>query len=254
MKGVDISHYQKGLTIQQIKDAGNEFAIIKLTEGNWLKDAAAFDFYREAYELGFPVGCYCYSHALTVEDATNEARFLVDTLNKFPMPCGVFLDMEEPKQLELPKRKLMAVIASWCDTVYQAGYVPGVYSSAGTLWSKISPDEVDDGCLVWVAKWSQTPPDMPCDLWQDSDSGNIDGMTVDTDRARSDRFKTLIETGGHDFTYHKQRFEDGATPEPEHQPEGKPDISGALGLLAEYLQTDEFLQGFNNYIERSKEK
>lgn len=255
MKGVDISHYQKGLTIQQIKDAGNEFAIIKLTEGNWLKDAAAFDFYRDAYELGFPVGCYCYSHALTVEDAANEARFLVDTLNKFPMPCGVFLDMEEPKQLELPKRKLMAVIASWCDTVYQAGYVPGVYSSAGTLWSKISPDEVDDSCLVWVAKWSQQPPDTPCDLWQDSDCGNIDGMTVDTDKARSDRFAKLVEIG-----FNKPKVggdEDKNVPAnvaADMNVGNKPDISGALAMLAGYIQTPEFQENFLNYIERRKEK
>ena len=41
MKGVDISHYQQGLTIQQVKDSGNEFAVIKLTEGTWLTDANA---------------------------------------------------------------------------------------------------------------------------------------------------------------------------------------------------------------------
>lgn len=37
-----------------------------------------------------------------------------------------------------------------------------------------------------------------------------------------------------------------------HEP--APDIRDTLAALAEYLQTDEFLQGFNNYIERSKEK
>lgn len=37
-----------------------------------------------------------------------------------------------------------------------------------------------------------------------------------------------------------------------HEP--APDLRDTLAALAEYLQTDEFLQGFNNYIERSKEK
>lgn len=250
MKGVDISHYQKGLTIKQIKDAGNEFAIIKVTEGSWLRDGAAVDFYREAYEMGFPVGCYCYSHATTVEDAVNEARFLLDTIKRFPMPCGVFLDMEEPKQLGLSREKLLAIIAAWGNTIAEAGYIPGVYSSAGTLWATINPDEeISEKCLIWVAKWSQTPPDMPCDLWQDSDSGNIDGVTVDTDKARSDRFKTLVETGGHDFTYHKQKTEDGATPEPQQQ--DKPDISGACNLLAEYMQTRGFQNGFSEYVKNS---
>lgn len=254
MKGVDISHYQKGLTIKQIKDAGNEFTIIKVTEGSRLRDGAAADFYREAYEMGFPVGCYCYSHATTVEDAAKEARFLLDTINRFPMPCGVFLDMEEPKQLGLPKEKLLSIIAVWGNAIAEAGYIPGVYSSAGTLWATINPDEIGDKCLVWVAKWSQTPPDMPCDLWQNSDSGSIDGVTVDTDKARSDRFKTLIETGFHDYKYLKQKFEDGATPEPGHPQQDKPDISGALGLLAGYIRTPEFAQNFLKYIEGRKEK
>ena len=245
MKGVDISHSQKGLTIRQIKDAGIDFAIIKVTEGNWLVDGAAVDFYREAYETGFPVGCYCYSHATSTEDAINEARFLLDTINRFPMPCGVFLDMEEPKQLGLPKEKLLAIIAAWGNTIASVGYIPGVYSSAGTLWSTIIPDEVGEKCLIWVAKWSQTPPDMPCDLWQDSDSGNVDGVTVDTDRARSDRFKAMVERG-----FDMQKDE----PSPEPEPEVKPDISGALELLAAYIRTPEFAQNFLKYIEGRKEK
>lgn len=242
MTGVDISHYQKGLTIKQVKDAGNEFAIIKVTEGNWLKDAAAFDFYREAYEIGFPVGCYCYSHAMTVEDAANEAYFLIGVLNGFPMPCGVFLDMEEPKQLDLPKEKLMLIISTWCNVLYQAGYIPGVYSSAGTLWQKINPDEIDDGCLVWVAKWSQQPPDTPCDLWQNSDSGDIDGVTVDTDEARSDRFRKLVEIG---FAMPK------VEPATEQAPEltSKTDISGACNLLAEFMMTQEFQEAFLRFVE-----
>lgn len=244
MRGVDISHYQKGLTIKKVKDAGNEFAIIKVTEGNWLKDAAAFDFYREAYEMGFPVGCYCYSHAMTVEDAANEAYFLIGVLNGFPMPCGVFLDMEEPKQLDLPKEKLMLIISTWCNVLYQAGYIPGVYSSAGTLWQKINPDEVDDGCLVWVAKWSQQPPDTPCDLWQNSDSGNIGGVTVDTDIARSDRFVALVNLG--------MPKRDEPPDVPDDAPPDKPDISGAFALLAKFMQTQEFQEAFLKYIERGE--
>lgn len=241
MKGVDISHYQKGLTIKQIKDAGYEFAIIKVTEGSWLRDGAAADFYREAYEMGFPVGCYCYSHATTPEDARSEAKFLLRTINGFPMPCGIFLDMEEPKQLGLSKEKLLAIIAAWANMIKEAGYIPGVYSSAGTLWSTISQNEIGEMCLVWVAKWSQTPPDVPCDLWQDSDSGDIDGVTVDTDEARSARFKKLVE-----ISFAMPKVEPETEPDPS--PPDKPDMSGAFALLAEYLQTQEFQEGFLAFI------
>ena len=237
MKGVDISHYQKGLTIRQIRDAGCCFVIIKVTEGAGLKDDAAFEFYREAYESGFPAGCYCYSHALTPEQAQSEARFLLDTINGFPMPCGIFLDMEQPAQLSLPKERLTAIMSAWCGAVGEAGYVPGIYSSEYGVWAKLDPAALPDGCLVWVARWSRTPPDMPCDLWHNSDSGSIGGVTVDTDEARSERFRARVLAGM------------PRRPEPADAASA---LFEAAAMLASYLRTPEFERGFLDYVHRTE--
>jgi len=192
MTGVDISHYQKGLTIWQLRDAGKDFVILKLTEGVSMVDTAAFDFYREAYALGFPVGCYCYSHAVSAAEAREEAHFLLDTLRGFPMPCGVFLDMEEPKQLALSDEALREIADAWCGAVRAAGYVPGIYGSEYNLWAKLLPDALPADCLVWVAHYGREP-ELPCDLWQSGDRGRIAGYdgTVDTNEARSERFRRL---------------------------------------------------------------
>ena len=248
MKGVDISHYQQGLTIQQVKDSGNEFAVIKLTEGTWLTDASAFDFYREAYELGFPVGCYCYSHAVSARQAVAEAAKLLDVINGFPMPCGIFLDIEEPKLLELDREALLNVIRGWCGEISGEGYIPGVYSSEGTLWAKLSPNELPEGCLVWVAKWSVTQPNTPCDLWQNSDSGRVEGYDgpVDTDEARSDRFMALVSKGM------PKKTEASAPPEDPGSadgPDASPNTEDVLRYLADYLRTDEFADAFRKYME-----
>ena len=202
MKGVDISHYQKGLTIRQVKDAGSEFAIIKLTEGDWREDAAAFDFYREAYEIGFPVGCYCYSHAATVEAAANEADYLIGKLNGFPMPCGVFLDMEDPKQLELSNKEILDIAETWCDVIRAAGYTPGIYGSEYTLWTKLAPQMPETDALIWIAHYGRVP-ELPCDLWQASDSGHIGGYegAIDIDETRSARFEALVRQGFKDVSH-----------------------------------------------------
>lgn len=237
MKGVDISHWQKGLTIRQIRDAGKDFAIIKVTEGAALRDDAAFDFYKEAYESRFPVGCYCYSHAATPEGAQREARFLLETINGFPMPCGVFLDMEEDKQLALSSEKLRAVAESWCAAISAAGYVPGLYGSEGNLWAKLRPDALPDGCLAWVAHYGKEPQ-FPCDLWQSGDSGQIEGFDgrVDTDEARSERFRRMAERG----------FPSPSQPQPQM---GEPELSALLELLGTYIRTRKFRQAFLNYIQ-----
>ena len=231
MNGVDISHYQQGLTIKQIWEAGKGFAIIKITEGSYLKDGSAFNFYKEAFETGFPVGAYCYSHALTIGQAMEEGAFMLKTVNNFPMPCGIFLDMEEDSQLALPKDQLLAVIRGWCAAIGGAGYIPGIYSSAGTLWAKISPDELPVGTLVWVAQWSASPPAMRCDIWQNSDSGRIDGYsgTVDTDVAISDYFKALIANANYN------RGGEQEEPAPDPSPISKPDpIIMTLQLIMSY--------------------
>ena len=237
MKGVDISHYQKGLTISQIKDAGCDFAIIKLTEGNFLIDSAAFCFYHEAFTMGFPVGCYCYSYATTAEQARREAEFLLKTLNGFPMPCGIFLDVEEPKQLGLGYEQIMAVLTTWCDAIKAAGYIPGVYSSEYNLWAKISPADLSTDTLVWVAHYGKEP-DVACDLWQSSDSGKIGGVTVDTDEVRSSFFEALALKG-----FKAQ--------EPDKPPDACP-IDGPcdsqLDLIAEFLRTDACRELFKAFI------
>jgi GH25 family lysozyme M1 (1,4-beta-N-acetylmuramidase) len=246
MRGVDISHYQKGLTIRQLKDAGYDFAIIKLTEGVDIADKAAFDFYREAYELGFPVGCYCYSHATSAKEAAAEAGHLLDTLNRFPMPLGIYLDVEEPKQLELPQDTLLDVLDAWCNGIAQHGYIPGVYGSEGNLWAKVKPDELPNGTMIWVAKWSQTPPNTPCDLWQTSDSGRVDGYSgpVDTDETRGSRLEgLLLGFAG----YKPVEYEP-----PDVAPSGVTDpVELACELLLAYLQSGEFQEGFAEYVKNS---
>lgn len=254
MKGVDISHYQNGLTIRQIKQAGYDFAIIKLTEGVDIVDKAAFDFYREAYELGFPVGCYCYSHATTPKEAAAEAGHLLDTLNGFPMPLGIYLDVEEPKQLSLPHDALLDVLVAWCMGIMQQGYVPGVYSSEGNLWAKIRPEELPEGTLIWVAKWSSIPPKTPCDIWQTSDSGRIAGYDgpVDTDLSRSVRFETLVDAGGCDHQYHHQLTPSSPEKPPDTEAADRQDpVEIVNDLLLSYLQTNEFREGLSEYVKNS---
>lgn len=255
MKGVDISHYQDGITIRQLMDAGMDFAIIKVTEGTAYTDTSAFGFYREAHELGFPLGGYCYSHAMTPEEAVIEAGHIVETLNGVPMPCGVYLDMEEPEQLALSHDALLEIVRAWCMAIDSAGYTPGIYSSAGTLWAKVSPDETPIGSLAWVAKWSQTPPDLPCDLWQSSDCGTIPGYDgpVDTDEARSDYFKTLVELGrsAHD----EQQIAPDACPIGGCGPGDVPVdadtmVKKAIDILSEFLKTEEFRASFAEFFDK----
>lgn len=242
MIGVDISNWQKGLSMAEIKSKGAEFVIIRATRGALFADPSAPGFYMAAREAGIPVGVYSYSYATTPEQAEAEARFLVETIGGWPCPCGVYMDMETAEQLELPNESLLETVRAWCAVVRAAGYVPGVYSSELSAWYKLKPEQLGDDVLVWVARYGRQP-EMACDLWQYTDQESTSlNCTIDVDVVRSERFAEMV----------RARWD--AKP-PDHTVEANnmtTDISGALDMLAEYIKTDEFKNGFSDFVKEMK--
>lgn len=201
MRGIDISSHQTGLDLSRLPGSGYDFAILRITYGATLEDQTAPGFYMRAREAGVPVGGYCYCYAQTPEQARAAAETAARYLMGFPLPLGLFVDIEEPEQLALSHDALLAMVLAFCDRVREAGYTPGVYGSEGTLWAKLRPEELPDDVLIWVAHYGKEPA-MPCDLWQSSDRGVFPGYAgpVDVNEVQSDRFQRLVfeESGGDD--------------------------------------------------------
>lgn len=246
MIGVDISNWQKGLTMAEIRGKGADFVIIRATRGADHADLSGPGFYMAARAAGIPMGVYNYSEATTPEEAEAEARFLLSKIGGWPMPCGVWMDVETPEQLSMPDAVLLETVRAWCAVIRAAGYVPGVYSSELSAWSKINPDELGDDVLVWVARYG-AQPNMACDLWQYTDQENTSlNFKLDVDVVRSDRFRHMVEAAKPaPPAEEEQQGEDHAA----DADETAPDISGALGLLAAYLQTPQFKENFLKFIE-----
>ena len=239
MIGTDLSSHQEGVTIAELKAKGLEFVIIKATQGTHYVNPFGAAFYSEACAEGLPAGAYCYSEATTPQQAQLEAYYLLERIRGCPMPCGVWLDVEDPEQLRMDAGDLTEAVRAWCEVIRAAGYVPGVYSSEHSAWAKLDRDALGDDVLVWVARYGRRP-DMPCDLWQYTDREPIQGheCLLDLDVVTpGSRLETML------------RAAQEATSEPAA--DGKtPDISGALALLAAYLQTEEFARGFREFLER----
>lgn len=240
MIGVDISNWQAGLSMDEIKSKGAEFVIIRATRGDSYADPSAPGFYMAARKAGLPAGVYCYSNAVTKEQAEDEARFLVNTLGGWPCPCGVFMDVETQAQLALPNDVLLETVRAWCAVIRAAGYVPGVYSSEMSAWYKIKPEQLGADVLVWVARYGRQP-EMACDLWQYTDQEQTSiNCTIDVDVVRSERFAAMVRAG-----YKTEEPEDHVG-----EANNMIDGPGAVELLTAYLKTEEFAENFKNYIER----
>ena len=188
LHGIDISSWQAGMPSSALNSV--DFAILKISEGTGWKDPQFEIFYNAAT---IPLGAYVYSHAITEDDAIEEATYALQLIDGRELPLGIYIDVEEQKQLALRDSVLTSVVKAFCETIKDGGYCAGAYGSAGNLWSKVGPSYLGDDVLVWVAAWSNSAPKFG-DLWQYTDHASVNGHNgnVDGDKALSERFADLI--------------------------------------------------------------
>lgn len=187
-KGVDLSYWQKGLKISEVKKAGFEFVILRggytgYGDRNMHKDSAFEDFYQQATKIGLPVGCYWYSCADTKEFGLKEAKYLYKQClkgKKFAYP--IYIDVEEHRWQENKKKGVTDAIIAFCEYLEGKGYYVGVYASLDWFNHEIDTARLN-AYTKWVACWQSRKPMFrfsDFDMWQNSDSGKAGGEKVDT--------------------------------------------------------------------------
>ena len=166
-----------------------DFAILKISEGSSWVDPQFSTFYDMAK---IPLGAYVYSHATTEAEARSEANFALGLANKKKLPLGIYIDVEEQKQLALRDSELTAVVKAFCDTIKAGGYRAGAYGSNGNLWAKVGVDYLGADVIMWTAQWGGRP--QKGDVWQFTASDHVDGYgeRVDGNKVLSERFAQLV--------------------------------------------------------------
>ena len=202
LKGVDISAYKKGISIQKLKDNGVKFVILRagLTfyggDGtNKAKDDCFESFYSECKRVGMPVGCYWYSCADNKQKGIDEATFMYNNClkgKKFEYP--VVMDVENQQWQYNKKRGVTDACKGFCETLENLGYYVSIYGSdIGTFRDKVYMNELQD-YDKWVARWGSKPTyAIPYGMWQWTDSEKIAGYSVDGDYAYKDYPSIMIE-------------------------------------------------------------
>lgn len=205
IKGIDISEWQKGLLLGSVKNAGYDFAILRASwtgyGGNRSKnkDSSFEEFYRQAKEIGMPVGAYHYSCANTRQTGIAEAEYMYNNClrgKKFEYP--IYIDVEEPRwQSGNPKGVTDAIIA-FCEYLEEKGYYVGIYSSLYWFNNQLDTNRLKD-YTKWVACWTNSKPNFgynAFDIWQNSDNGKVGAFRIDTNYSYKD-FPKIIKGGGY---------------------------------------------------------
>lgn len=195
IKGIDISHHQKGLKMSSVKKEGFEYVILRMGYSGSINHSQVMDetfagFYKAAREQGLYIGAYFYGCAFTKEEAKKEGAFVNRVLKSYDLDLPVYYDIEGD-MLSKHKDSIPELIASFGS---ELGNRFGVYMSDSPITS-VMPYLNKKGISVWVARYGAKPKNS-YDIWQYSSSTKIDGITVDTNTAECADLKKLLKKPG----------------------------------------------------------
>ena len=195
--GIDVSAYQNRASAnetidwQAVADDGVEFAMVRVGLRGYSNGALFSDaFYKQniqgAMEAGIETGVYFFAQAITVEEAIEEADFVLSLLKdqKIDGPVAYDWEMHDSSYRVYGTTPEMATACAiaFCRRIEEAGYDAMVYAGQYVSYMKY-----DQGALApylsWYPEYKSASSEKLCptyyyqmDYWQFSSSCTVDGI------------------------------------------------------------------------------
>lgn len=183
--GIDVSSYQGDIDWQAVKEAGVEFAMIRVGYRGYVTGELDLDDYFEAniqgaLDAGIQVGVYFFSQALNEEEAVEEAEFVLEQIQGYDVSHPVVFDWEEMETQartdEMNMIYLTACALAFCQTVEEAGYQAGVYFNQAYGYQQLNLPSIQD-YTFWLAQYEETPTFVyDFQMWQYTNEGTVAGI------------------------------------------------------------------------------
>lgn len=188
--GIDVSRYQGQIDWQQVKDAGVEFVMIRAAfrgYGNGLlyEDPMAQANYQGAKTAGLKVGAYLFSQAISVEEAREEARYILEITKDWELDMPLVYDWEcladDYRTVGVDARQLTDYTIAFCDAVEQAGRDSMVYFNPSQSRKQMHLAELTEYGF-WLAMYTdQMNYPYKVDMWQYTNQGAVPGIRGNVD-------------------------------------------------------------------------
>ena len=194
--GIDVSSHQGEIDWQKVAGSGVEFVMIRLgyrgygEEGKINLDPYFQQNIAGAKAAGLKVGVYFFSQAINIQEAAEEAAFVLENLGGQYLDYPLVYDWETisssgARTKGLDNTTLTDCAITFCDSVAMAGYTPMIYYNLPVGYTHYQLDRLT-AYDVWFAQYASTPSMYyNYRIWQYSDSGSIPGISgkVDMDLA-----------------------------------------------------------------------
>lgn len=189
-RGIDVSVFQYDVDWNTVAASGIDFVFVRTAYRSISTDKLYKDRYGSqnltgAHDAGLQVGAYIFSQATTVEEAREEARYLISTVKGYAIDLPLVFDYEEAtgssrrlKMSELDRQLKTDICKAFCQEVEAAGYKSMVYSNPYTLNNHLYREQLG---RLWLANYiDQTAYAGAYEFWQ-CGKGWINGIDYETD-------------------------------------------------------------------------
>ncbi len=188
--GVDLSESSGEVDFEALRNNGIDFVMIRLGARGYETGLLSLDEnfvtnITEAQNAGLETGVTFFSQAVTVEEAVEEAKFVVSNLVPYKITYPVAFDMEyitnDKARIEiLNEDQKTQITEAFLKTVESEGYRVILYGNKTWLLTEIIPDELLKEYDVWLSDQSPVP-DYPYQfkMWKYAAGLSIPGVEND---------------------------------------------------------------------------
>lgn len=195
--GIDVSAYQNRASENNTIDweavaaDGVDFAMVRVglrgySSGSLVSDAFYAKNIDGAMAAGIETGVYIFSQAITVEEAVEEADYVISLLEGHEISGPVAYDWEMHdstyRVYGISPEVATACALAFCKRIEEAGYQPMIYTSQYVAYNKFNLPQLAD-YPIWYPEYKSASSEKlypgfyyQMDIWQFSSSCTIDGI------------------------------------------------------------------------------
>lgn len=190
-KGIDVSRYQEKIDWEKVAEDEVDYAFVRLgirgyTEGEILEDETFQKNIEGALKNDIDVGVYFFTQAMSVEEAEEEAEFVIESIAPYKVAYPVVIDVEavtsaNARSNDLSKEERTKYCIAFCEKVKEAGYTPMIYGNLKTFMLLLDIEQLEE-YDKWFAYYDEAyyfPYDFK--IWQYTNKGKVSGIKGDVD-------------------------------------------------------------------------
>lgn len=186
--GCDLSYHNDKIDWDELAKSGCEFVILRIgyrgyTEGGLVEDEKFKEYASEAKRVGLKLGVYFFTQSTTVEEAEEEAKYVLEILDGMELEYPIAYDTEyvnddnaRTNNVEISDELRSLMCIAFCEKIKSKGYYPIIYASENWMRRNMDLKMLSD-YEFWAPQYLDENDFLfDFSIWQYTEDGNIPGV------------------------------------------------------------------------------